>query len=181
MFSVRTGVVRLLASVVVGIALTLATPMPTAQAHAQLTGSTPEDGATVKTPPVQVTLEFNEEVGTPAYVEVTASDGTVVGDGEPDVLGGTVTQALDRAGPSGTYTIAYRIVSADGHAVSGELTFDVTTGPPPAENGAAADASSDSDESEDGFFTRHAEHLALAAVGLVAGAWLVRAGWRGRT
>jgi methionine-rich copper-binding protein CopC len=145
-----------------------------------LVGSTPEDGATVETLPTQVTLEFSEEVGTPAFVEVTASDGTVVGDGEPDVLAATVTQSLSRSGPSGTYTIAYRVVSADGHSISGELTFDVTSGPPPAADGAAP-VSAESDDSDEGFFTRHVEHFALAAVGIVAGAWLVRAGWRGRS
>src|SRR5690606_39662140 len=101
--------------------------------------------------------------------------------GEPDVLGTTVTQPLRESGPSGTYTLAYRVVSADGHSISGELTFDVTSGPAPAAPDAGdAGASAASGDSGEGFFARHWEHFALAAVGIAVGAWLVRAGWRGR-
>jgi hypothetical protein len=42
-------------------------------------------------------------------------------------------------GPKGNYTVGFRIVSADGHPVSGKLTFTLTT----AGNGTPAPANSD--------------------------------------
>lgn len=180
MLSVRVGAVRVAAWIAAAAAAILAVPVAPAQAHAELLSSTPKDGASVQALPAEVALEFSEEVGTSAFLEVSASDGTVVGDGEPEVLGATVTQSVSGDGPSGTYTIAYRVVSADGHPISDELTFDVTAGQPP-DQGDSSHHDTESDESDEGFFSRHVEHFALAAVGLVAGAWLVRAGLRGRS
>jgi hypothetical protein len=77
----------------------------------------------------------------PAYVIVTAPDGTSVARGAPRVDGPVVSQDIT-SGPDGTYTMAYRVVSEDGHPLAGEITFTVGatsaagpsgTGPTPAE------------------------------------------------
>jgi copper resistance protein C len=185
----RIGGARLAAWLVLGLAALVAMPIPPASAHATLIGSDPKDGATVLRLPNDVELEFSEEVGSPAFVEVKAADGTNVSSGDPEVLGATVTQPLTAAGPAGAYTIAYRVVSADGHPISGELTFDVTTGSSstgstPAgssgDNSAPEPVSSSATDDDEGFFSRHVDHFAVAGVGLIAGGLLVGLGLRAR-
>lgn len=70
---------RVLAGVAIGIVAVFALPVAPASAHAELISSNSKDGATIKTLPSQIELKFSEEIGTPAFVEVTASDGTQVG------------------------------------------------------------------------------------------------------
>jgi hypothetical protein len=61
--------------------------------------------------------------------------------GEPTVAGAMVSIALRPLGPSGTYTVNYRVTSADGHVVSGSWSFQLTVsgtgtpGPPVAGGG----------------------------------------------
>ncbi|MCH1864976.1 copper resistance protein CopC [Nocardioides sp. CFH 31398] len=86
-------------------------------------GANPEDGATVQRPPTEVSLEFSEEVSEPAFVSVTTADGIDVTGGSVAVDGARVTRPLAAAAAAGEYTIAYRVVSADGHPIEGETTF----------------------------------------------------------
>ncbi len=102
-----------------------------ASAHASLIGANPEDGATVRTPPTEVSLEFSEEVSEPAFVSVTTADGLDVTGGRVAVDGATVTRPLAAAATAGESTIAYRVVSADGHPIEGETTFTASE-PAPA-------------------------------------------------
>ena len=130
-------------------------------------------------------LEFSEEVASPAFVEVTAADGTEVAAGDPQVLGATVETPLAANGPAGSYTISYRVVSADGHPVSGELTFEVTTGSAGAASGSAAGSSDASpaaatDNDDEGFVSSHVPHFVVAGVGLIVGGLLVGMGLRAR-
>ena len=96
--------------------------------HASLLGSTPKDGSTVDTAG-EVVLEFNEDVDE-TFVEVTVEgpDGSEV-QGEPEVDGRAVTQALSSDLPAGEHRVTYRVVSTDGHPVSGTLTFTSTVAP----------------------------------------------------
>jgi methionine-rich copper-binding protein CopC len=177
MTSLRRRGGRAVAGAIVGLVGVLAVPMPPAAAHAELASSNPEDGATVQNVPPEVVLTFTEAVGEP-QVEVTASDGTVVSDGDPEALGATVTEPLTGDGPSGTYTIAYRVVSADGHPISDELTFDVRSGPPPGES---VGIGSSGDSSDEGFLGSHVGHIAVGGAGLLVGIALVGVGLRARS
>ncbi|WP_205475056.1 copper resistance CopC family protein [Nocardioides sp. SYSU D00038] len=119
-------------------ALLLLVPAP-AQAHATLLGSDPEDGAVVTSLPGEVTLRFNE----PVQVE---GDGVTVlapGGDELDVEARSsdneVIAGLSGDGQQGTYVVAWKITSADGHTVQGAVSFAVgaagatpsaTPGPP---------------------------------------------------
>ena len=96
--------------------------------HASLLGSTPKDGSTVDTAG-EVVLEFNEDVDE-TFVEVTVEgpDGSEV-QGEPEVDGRAVTQALSSDLPAGEHRVTYRVVSTDGHPVSGTVTFTSTVAP----------------------------------------------------
>jgi copper resistance protein C len=188
MTSVRSSGARVAAWLVLGLAALVVLPLPSAVAHAELIDSDPKDGATVKTLPDEVVLEFSEEVGSPAFVDVAAADGTKVTDGDPQVLGAKVEAPLAADGPSGTYTIAYRVVSADGHPISGELTFEVTTGSSGAQGTGqvratetpSPAAATSSDDSDEGFFSGHVEHFVVAGVGLIVGGLLVGMGLRAR-
>lgn len=114
---------RLLAAVLLAAAALWA-PAP-AWAHAQLAGSTPALGQVLDEPPAEVSLQFTDRVAAPAYVVVTAPDGSAATVGSPQVAGDTVTQALTSTDLEGTYAMAYRAVSEDGHPVTGEITFSV--------------------------------------------------------
>ncbi|MFF7980155.1 copper resistance CopC/CopD family protein [Streptomyces sp. NPDC007901] len=115
-----------LVALLAGILLGTASP---ASAHATLTASDPRDGAVLKTAPKQVTATFDESV---ALVEdslrVVDPDGRPVTAGRPQHAGGRGnTDQVNLTGGlgQGTYTVSWRVVSADSHAVSGAFTFSV--------------------------------------------------------
>lgn len=106
----------------------LGLPAAPAWAHAALVSSDPSDGQRLAALPGSATLTFNEEISPPSYVVVTAPDGSRADRGEPRVDGSTVTVGLAE-GQAGTYALAFRVISADGHPVTGRLTFVVGDGP----------------------------------------------------
>ena len=107
----------------------LVVPSP-ATAHSNRVETTPAQGATLKALPAEATLTFNE---TPKTVDVVlASPDGEVTQLTPQVIGPKIKVRLPPAGPRGAYTLSYRVVSADGHPVSGSVAFRVTSGPAPA-------------------------------------------------
>jgi copper resistance protein C len=95
-----------------------------AQAHAVLRSISPADGAQLTQAPTQVVLTFDEPVSTSfATVTVTDASGGSVVSGRTKVDGAKVTQALKGDLQPGKYTVAYRVVSDDGHPVSDKTTF----------------------------------------------------------
>jgi methionine-rich copper-binding protein CopC len=114
----------------VGALLALVVTAPAASAHAVLVSSNPPSGATLAHPPSTVSLTFDENVRAPAFVVVTGPGGVRVDDREAQILDATVTARLKPTAPAGAYTVAYRVVSSDGHPVEGQLTYMVTTGAP---------------------------------------------------
>jgi copper resistance protein C len=115
-----------------------------ASAHAGLLKITPAANAQLTTAPAQVVVEFNEPVSNKfVTVVVTTDAGVSVARGKPTVLGGKVTQELSPNMASGGYRITYRVVSEDGHPVTGESTFTLTPAPStsPATSAGAPSAS----------------------------------------
>ncbi|MFF5757484.1 copper resistance CopC family protein [Streptomyces longwoodensis] len=111
----------------------LAVAAPQAVAHTELDTSSPGAEATLGGLPPQVTLTFSGDMTQKyAKVAVTGPDGESAATGEPEVRGKTVTLPLDVTSPAGRYTVGYRVVSADGHPVSGSYTFIITTPPSPS-------------------------------------------------
>ena len=100
----------------------------TASAHAQLVETSPADGATVASLPRAATLTFTDPID-PQFVRVrlTGPD-RVPTSPEPSVKQGVVTVPLTDAG-AGEYLLVYRVVSKDGHPVSGSVTFTVDAAP----------------------------------------------------
>ncbi len=120
----RRRVRRLLGLLAAVVGLGVVVMPSSASAHARLVASTPAQGDRLGALPAQVTFEFDQEMAAPAYVIVTAPDGTSVASGEPDVDGTTVRQRLGD-GPPGSYAMAYRVVSRDGHQLTGQVSFTV--------------------------------------------------------
>ncbi|WP_153911251.1 MULTISPECIES: copper resistance CopC family protein [Aeromicrobium] len=129
-----------------------------AGAHAALIGSDPESGSTLAAAPTTITLRFNEAVGNPAFVAVTAPDGSKVEVSDISAVDRTVEATVEDVDQSGRYSAAYRIMSTDGHPVTGTITYDVAAG--------RAVAQADKPQ-EQTFLHRHRGHLLwgiLAAV-----------------
>ncbi len=132
-----------------------------AQAHTSLVSSSPADQSTLAAEPTRVSLDFDEPLGRPAFVVVTAPDGTTVSREDPEVAGTRVSSAIEATGLAGQYTVAFRVVSTDGHTLSDELTYTVSSG-----HAASASAVSDSSDKSTGFFSEpHGFHLVLAGGG----------------
>jgi copper resistance protein C len=102
-----------------------------ASAHASLVRSSPADQSSLATAPTTVTLTFDENIRTPSVVLVTNADGASVVQGKTTVVD-NISSTPVSTGPSGEFTVAYRVVSADGHPVSGRLAFSVGPGRPGA-------------------------------------------------
>ncbi len=129
----RTGAPRrltLLATAAVALAtapaLLVAGP---AQAHNYLVSSTPAEGETLTALPDRFDITTNEALldlggSTGAFaLQVTDADGLYYGDGCLDVTGPAMSTAAALGAP-GTYTVQWQVVSADGHSVSDEYTFE---------------------------------------------------------
>ena len=100
---------------------------PAAWAHAVRVAADPAPDATVNTGPARVTATFNEQLQTTfAAMTVVGPDGNLWSDGSPQVQGATVSVAVRPLGPAGSYTVNYRVTSADGHVVSGSWSFTLT-------------------------------------------------------
>jgi copper transport protein len=117
----------------------LAIAAPAASAHATLEGTTPARGAALKAEPGQVVFRFNEPVeGTFGAVRVYDAKGARVDDNHvvhPGGAGERIAVGLRSGLANGAYTATYRVVSADGHTISGGFVFDL--GAPGAAPGAS--------------------------------------------
>ncbi|MBV7698785.1 copper resistance CopC/CopD family protein [Streptomyces sp. TRM70350] len=98
-----------------------------ASAHAALTGSAPQQGAVVDKAPAQVSLTFSEAVSlSDDSLQVLDPKGKRADTGEASNVSGTTYAVKLHSGlPDGTYTVAYHVVSADSHPVSGAYTFSI--------------------------------------------------------
>ena len=99
----------------------LAAAAAAASAHATLEASSPARGAAVDRQPGQVVFRFDEPV-----------EGTF---GAVRVFDAKIAVGLRSGLARGAYTATYRVVSADGHPVSGGIVFNVgPAGAAPAES-----------------------------------------------
>lgn len=104
-----------------------------ANAHDELISTDPAADSTVDALPEQLTLVFSGELATdPGATELQVTDaaGASLADGDPVVEGTNVTQTLAGAA-SGAITVLWKVVSSDGHPISGEFGFSVTAPPTP--------------------------------------------------
>ncbi|QJT06973.1 transporter [Streptomyces asoensis] len=102
-----------------------------ASAHAALRSADPADGSVVKTAPDAITLTFTESVGLlDDSFRVFDPDNRRVDTGEAGHADGRADTArikLPGKLGTGTFTVAWRVVSADSHPIAGAFTFSVGT------------------------------------------------------
>ncbi len=110
------------------MALALAISQP-ANAHDELVSQSPAQGETVSAGVIDIRLEFSDpplalEDGSGNEIFVTGPNGAIKYAGCLPIEGnfGVLTADLDQVG---THTVAWRVVSSDGHPISGEFTFDI--------------------------------------------------------
>jgi methionine-rich copper-binding protein CopC len=118
-FTVLGCVVALFLSVLLGATAT--------SAHSELESISPANGSTVATAVRTITLTFNDEVSSPRIV-VRGSDKTLV-TGITRRNGERVVFTATRPLRSGTFTVNWRVRSADGHFISGTSRFAVKQAP----------------------------------------------------
>ncbi|OKK02271.1 hypothetical protein AMK26_21565 [Streptomyces sp. CB03234] len=126
----RFGTTYVLQLLVITAALLGTVLSGTASAHAALTGSDPKDGAVVATAPKGVTLTFSEQVAMgDDSIRVLEPSGKRADTGElRNLCAGAVVKYgvfLHAGLPDGTYTVAWRAISADSHPISGAFTFSI--------------------------------------------------------
>ena len=174
----------------------------TAHAHTDLASSTPAAGQTLRLPPTLVRLKFNEAVNKD-FADLTLA----VGRRAPVILraevrGGNVTADVPASARAPVaeqpqpWRVAYRVVSVDGHPVTGSITFKVNpsrastsapTSPSDASPSARTQTEATAENNEPGVRSSEvsepgaAAWLPTAAIGLfvasavgVALVWLVR-------
>jgi copper transport protein len=114
----------------VATALVVLAAAPGAFAHAVLLTTDPADGAVLKRSPAQVLLRFSESVETElGSVRVYDGGGDRVDSGQLSrPSASSVAVPIGRGLPRGTYTVAWRVISADTHPVHGAFVFSVGTG-----------------------------------------------------
>ncbi len=93
-----------------------------AAAHAHLVAVSPANGTTVTSEPTKVGLTFDEKMRAPANIVVTDPAGARVTQGAAQVVDKIATVQI-QVTTAGRYTVAFRVVSADGHPVVGTTTF----------------------------------------------------------
>jgi copper transport protein len=95
-----------------------------ASAHASLAFAEPRDGTVLAQPPKTVQLRFNESV-TAGAVNLTDAAGKLRSDAAVEAKDEAINVTLPADLPKGTQIISYRVISQDGHPVSGTVTFSI--------------------------------------------------------
>ena len=106
-------------------ALLVVLPALPASAHNSVVATTPAEGATVTQQPGEISLETNDELlelDGGSVIEVQGPDGRYYGDGCTLIDGSTAAMEAELGAP-GDYTVTWRVVSTDGHPISGTWAF----------------------------------------------------------
>jgi methionine-rich copper-binding protein CopC len=93
-------------------------------AHTDLIEAVPADGSELEVAPNSVIFTFNEELlEATVRVSITDESGAVVAKDVAESAGSVVTVPWPADLPVGAYSVSYRVVSGDGHPVTGEISF----------------------------------------------------------
>ncbi len=119
-------------------ALALALLPAVASAHATLQATIPKRGEKLDAAPAQVVFRFDEPVEAAfGALRVFDAEGNEVQTGEAFHPGGRGAEIAIKLKPGlgdGAYTATYRVVSADGHAISSGFVFSVGDATAPSES-----------------------------------------------
>lgn len=128
------------AGLTVAVVAMLATAAP-ASAHDKLISSDPASDQELAEAPTTVSLTFSADVlDMGAAVVVSDEGGTDWVSAAPTIDGPTVTATLDEDMPDAGYEIRWRVVSSDGHPITGVVPFVVGDGTPVSGGAATAGA-----------------------------------------
>ena len=108
------------------LAVALAVLGGDASAHSKKEGTTPADGAMLSEPPERIGMVFDDPMRI-TMVRLRDADGTEI----PMARGTGLEPALEfHAAPDpmqpGRYTVEWRGLASDGHAMQGSFSFEVT-------------------------------------------------------
>jgi methionine-rich copper-binding protein CopC len=114
-----------------------------AHAHTALELSTPANNQSIEFIPTELSATFDEDLieiegEVVNTLELQGSDGAIYALSAATIAGPVVSAKVgDGEYPAGDYLLKYRVVSVDGHPVTGEITFSTqsatTIGSTPAE------------------------------------------------
>ena len=120
--------IRVLLLLALSIPLIVTSALP-AHAHTSLELSNPSDGQSIEFMPAELSASFDEalieiEGEVVNTLELESADGAKYVLSSATIAGSTVSAtAGDGEYPAGDYLLTYRVVSADGHPVTGEIKF----------------------------------------------------------
>lgn len=146
--------------------------------HNELLGTDPPEGATLDTGPARVALTFD----LPAQrgfstVVVTGPDGNQWQAGPPTEEAAMVWAPVRPLGPAGDYTVAWRIISTDGHPTRGTFQFTLTTpGPGTAAAPTSATGNGSAGPGSTGTGSTGTGSTGPGSTGTVLWPWLIGAG-----
>lgn len=126
---VASRVVRSILAMALSLAVAVLTAAP-ASAHSELIAIDPAPDSVAMSSPGSITLTFNQQIN-PEFATVSLSDSAQrrLTTTETMVTGQRVEVAVTAKLPAGRYSVAYRVVSADGHPISGQSAFTVVAAP----------------------------------------------------
>jgi copper resistance protein C len=109
-----------------GLAVAALAGAGAASAHATRVATDPVENTELTEAPPRVSATFSEALQPEfAAMTVVGPDGNLWSGGDPQVDGAVISVGVRPLGPAGTYTVNYRVTSADGHAVSGSWSFSL--------------------------------------------------------
>lgn len=162
------------------VALVGVTAVPAA-AHSVLVRTAPGAESTMSAPPAAVELTFNEQPHARYFVvHGTGPDGVRRDAGPIQVVDDTVTEPLTGTRPAGRYVVDWRVVSADGHPISGEFGYAVTGSAEPLPPPPAVAAPGGPSASRPTTSNSHASRLVVFGVVWLLALVLFWTRWRGR-
>lgn len=120
-------------SKVLALSLLIAITIPAPSfAHTEFVSSNPAAGSLVESWPTEISVIFNEDlinVGNEKsnFLVVNNAAGDQISSDDEVVIGSEIKVSLDSNTIKGPVLVYYRVVSADGHPVEGEYTFNFGT------------------------------------------------------
>lgn len=137
-----------------------------ASAHTSVVTTTPLYKSTVTSMPLQISIEFTDELMTIGDEKVNTISVIAPDKSEVNLTSITLDKNLITANlpdvdyQDGTYLVSYRVVSADGHPVSGSYPIYLNAPSAPASQPVTQ-------EGDHGFFHIHQTHIIQAGVVLI--------------
>ena len=169
----RSAAAAILTLIVIALSI-LGPTAPAANAHDAVLLTVPTDGEQVDVAPTEIAITFTDDIlELGAIVMVVDAEDENWAEGDMRVDGAQATQPVAADLPDGAYDVRWRVVSADGHPVSGTFAFTVgaVAEPGPQET---AGATATADPPRDGDATSAAleedtagQGLPLVVVGLL--------------